>query len=123
MFAVLALWLTAAQHCNLEAVGLLPAEASHAESASCCENEEPCAQDGCNLVETGRIKTSSTSFKVSAPDLSVCLGFLCLQLSLTASLDTPALPDAAHGHPLDWLPTWQFARRAAPLAQAPSLLG
>lgn len=119
VLAVLALWLPATQHCTLEAAGLITADAGHTDSDSCCDSTERCAQDGCDLVETGLVKTASASIKVPAPALSVCLCFLCVQLALPASLDTPAVQVSASGHPRDWLPTWQFVRRAAPPARAP----
>jgi len=61
--------------------------------------------------------------KVIAPDLSVCLCFICLQFVLPGSVDESTLMVSAPEHPLDWESSWQFVRRAAPLARAPSLLG
>lgn len=107
----------------LEAAGLLGAEADHKEFAACCDTDGGCSHDGCNLVETGLIKIASSSLKVPAPDLSACLCFLCVQLSLPDTLTAPISRVSAAEQPIDWLPTWQFVRRAAPLAQAPSLLG
>lgn len=119
---LLALWLPATQHCTLEAAGLIAPEAEHAETSSCCDTDERCSHDGCGLVENGLIKTADASFKVPAPDLSVCLCFLCVQLVLPAAPDAPAVPVTAAEHPLDWLPTWQFERRAAPPVRAPGCI-
>lgn len=118
----LALWLPATQHCGLEAAGLIAAEAQHASPAQCCDTSTRCAHDGCNVIENGLIKPASEA-KVLAPDLSGCLCFICLQLAQPGMLDESALVVADPNDPLDWVPIWQFMRRAAPLARAPSLLG
>lgn len=121
--ALLALWMPMTQHCGLEAAGLVAAEVPHAASAPCCVSGDRCSHDGCEIVESGLSKPSVEKISVSAPDFSVCLNFLCLQL---LSLDSPVdsvTSVSASGRPLDWTPVWQFVRRAAPLARAPSQLG
>lgn len=119
--AFLALWLPATQHCGLEAAGLIAAETQH--PAQCCDTSDRCSHDGCNVVENGVIKPVSEASKVLAPDFSACLCFICLQLAQPGMLDESALLVSAPENPFDWVSTWQFVRRAAPLARAPSLLG
>lgn len=121
--AFLALWLPVTQHCSLEAAGLIAAEPQHAATAQCCDTNARCSHDGCNVVENGVIKPVGEAAKVLAPDLSACLCFICLQLAQPGMLDESVLLVSAPEHPLDWVSTWQFVRRAAPLARAPSLLG
>lgn len=123
VFLLLALWLPATQHCNFEAAGLITAETGHPATTACCDTDKPCADDGCTVVEDGVTKPASALFAVPAPDLSLCVGFLVLQRSLLATLDAPAWQASAAEQPRDWLPVWPFVRRAAPMAQAPSLLG
>lgn len=118
----LALWLPVTQHCCLEAAGLL-AETQNPAPTTCCETGNWCSHDVCSAVESGVIKDGRTAFKVLPPDFSPCLCLLCLRLSLPDLLDESVLLVSAPEHPLDWVPTWQFVRRAAPLARAPSLLG
>lgn len=119
----LALWLPATQHCGLEAAGLISGEAQHAAPAQCCNTSDRCSHDGCNVVESGVIKPVSEASKVLAPDLSLCLCYVCLQLVRSDLLDDSALLVSEPARPLDWVSTWQFVRRAAPLARAPSLVG
>ena len=119
---LLALWLPAMQHCNLEAAGLFAAEAGQRETTACCDTAERCLHDGCDLAENGLTKTASASFKLRAPDLSTCVCILCMQLTLPASLDESASRQSSESHPSDWLPTWQFVRRAALPARAPNFV-
>lgn len=120
---LLALWLPVTQHCGLEAAGLIPSEPAHEASSHCCDQSDPCTHDGCSIVESGLVKSNADSFKVLAPDLASCARFLCLQFALWKPREEPVLAASTSERPLDWVTTWQFVRRAAPLSRAPSLLG
>lgn len=120
---LLALWLPATQYCTLIAAGILTEEMSPSASERCCEKDDQCSRDACNLFESGMIKSGSEGSKVSAPDLCACLCFICLQFVQPGVVDESTLMVSAPEHPLDWESTWQFVRRAAPLARAPSLIG
>ena len=121
-FVLLALWMPATQHCGLEAAGLITADSAD-KSVACCEpSQTACAYDSCHVIERLTPKTSNDSLQVSAPDFLACACFLCLQLvyhDLHAELIAPVV---AVDQPIGWVPTWHFARRAAPLPRAPSML-
>ena len=121
--ALLALWLPVTQHCGLEAAGLVSAHVPHPAPAQCCDTGGPCSHDGCSLVESGLTKPGTELSKLPAPAFFVLASFLCLQFSAPDSLSEPALVVADSEQPLDWVPAWQFVRRAAPLSRAPSLVG
>lgn len=112
------LWVPLTQHCELEALGFI--EKTCAPVAS---NEgHSCGGDSCNELENGGYKPSSDGIKVAAPHL---LAFACaIRLNLAPVDPTVAeislLPTAES--PLDWVPSWQFVRRAAPPSRAPSLI-
>ena len=121
-----ALWLPVTLHCDWEAAGLLAAhDTSHANS-DCCDtaNAEPapCADDGCELVETGLYRSSGRLLQVAAPSVTACTWFLCLQLARLSGITEPVTPVTASGNPAGWVPMWNFERRAAPLSRAPSVL-
>ncbi len=121
--ALLAVWLTATQHCGLEAAGLIAAEVPHGEAAKCCETTgDPCTHDGCDVVEAGLAKSSNTTVTVPTPSFAVCTCFLCLQLLPPVLAVEPSLSISESESPEHWIPVWQFVRRAAPLSRAPSLV-
>lgn len=121
---LLALWLPATQYCTLVAAGIFADETQASAPEQCCNNtNDRCSRDACNLFEVGVVKPGSAASKVLAPDLSACLCFICLQFAKPGLVDESTLMVAAPEHPLDLESTWQFVRRAAPLARAPSLLG
>ena len=120
---LLAFWLVATQHCGLESVGLFAAHHEEGEGAGCCSSSEGCATDGCATVEDGLYRLANSAPVIAAPPLG---GWLW---SVTWSVNVPLRElraDVAFRcpfeRPLDWLPTWQFVRRAAPSPRAPSLV-
>jgi hypothetical protein len=119
VFALLALWLPATQHCNLEAAGVIAHE--NADSDGCCETATPCAHDSCDVAEGSLVRPSVTIAKIFTPDLAFCFCLLCSRLSLTSPPDTPVLAVTDTERPIDWLPAWQFSRRTALPARAPSI--
>ncbi|HSI10266.1 MAG: hypothetical protein ACAH89_14305 [Rariglobus sp.] len=119
VFAVLALWLPATQHCNLEAAGVFAHEA--VESSTCCETDASCVQDSCDVAESNLARPTVTTAKIFAPDLTLCICFLCSRLLPTSPPETPALAVSATERPINWLPTWQFSRRTALPARAPNI--
>lgn len=113
------------QHCDLEAAGLLTVEVTHTAMANCGEPASShCAHHtGGNAVEGNLLKQSNDTVKVPTPSLVACTCFLCLQLWTPQFAVEPTLGVAESDRPQDWVPVWQFVRRAAPLSRAPSLLG
>jgi hypothetical protein len=109
---LVALWLPATAHCDLEASGLI-AGSCH-EEGDCAE---ACAADACAAVEGASLNTAAL-LRILAP--AECSG-------LEAPLAVPALVADPGAHPrldpalaaLDR--TWSFVRRAAPPARAPDV--
>jgi hypothetical protein len=122
VFVLLAIWLPVTAHCDLEAAGILAAHDTHSIESDCCEQEDPCTHDGCEIVENGAYRASDNLLKVVTPELLVWTVFLSPQLFASDMRDEPALPVVFAIKPQGWVPTWHFARRAAPLSRAPSVL-
>jgi hypothetical protein len=122
-FLVLAIWLTATQHCGLEAAGLLEAHPEEGTAPFCCSGDGPCMHDGCALVERGSFTSSNATVNVTIPLLNECVCLLCAHLVVRVDASEP-LQGFAQGvdEPLGWVPTWHFERRAAQPPRAPSLI-
>lgn len=115
------LWLPATLHCQLEGLGLdaifacadQPAETAHT-------NGDTCADDGCQTIESGQFAISKSKLDLSQLPALACVCVACFQ-----HLAPPApAPEFFAVHQEKTLPlqrTWQFARRAALPARAPSL--
>ncbi|MDR2674253.1 MAG: hypothetical protein LBC18_05125 [Opitutaceae bacterium] len=133
-FLLAAVWLPAAQHCHLEALGIIAAHECRAGGGGGAEeahgkrpHEAPasCAHENCNAVEDGAYSPSKDSAPAPAPLLSPCLCLACLHHFLSgAAAARPAEllspPPDHREHPQDWVPAWAFARRAAQSPRAPS---
>lgn len=110
------LWLPATQHCGLEAAGVLTARCEHLGAVGCGH----CAPDGCNAVESGSYKIGNGTPKVLPPQLAACV---CLNATAPVLVSEAAVFSRSYEErPLEWVPSWQFARRAALLPGAPSLV-
>lgn len=111
---LLALWLPATQHCDLEAAGLAPA------SVTCQEEHvaDTHAADNCTLVENGTYKHASALLKVPAPALAVAC--LCCLVELTPRpIFVPLVSPEQTDTPPELTRTWQFLARTALPARAP----
>ncbi len=116
MLALLSVWWLATMHCRIEAVTELPwlacEESAEAEHGSC-------ALDECATVEEGPYRQASKTADVVPP--SSCEdAFATFALLPGRMRESPAGVDRPAASPADELPRWQFARRAAPIARAPS---
>lgn len=121
-FVLLALWMPATQHCGLEAAGLITADSPDEPIACCAPTATACAYDSCHVIEQFTPKTSNDSLQVPAPDFVACVCLLCVQL-INRELHTETfISIVATDQPMGWVPTWHFARRAAPLPRAPAIL-
>jgi hypothetical protein len=119
---LLAVWLTATQHCAMEAAGLWGNSKSETTHA-CCSSNGPCTADGCHVVERGSITASQTSVKVPAPELQAFTLLVYVHLVVPSTIaDRPAEYSEGLERALGWVPTWHFERRAAPSPRAPSLI-
>lgn len=117
---LLALWVPVSVHCTLEAVSGL-------ELIGCCfgDQAEPhqdndCADDGCEVVESGQYVTNQREVELVAPVILLSFNFFIpVDHESTYSAhfvhSPPAVPD-------ELAACWQFVLRAAPSPRAPSLL-
>jgi hypothetical protein len=115
---LLAVWLPATLHCQLEAAGL--GEAQH---DSCCTGETDdrgtdCLGDACANIENSLLKDSAPELHLAAP-VAVCP--LCCAALVSAARTEPVLSPKRQAPPLALQVAWQFIERAAPPARAPSL--
>lgn len=119
---LVALWLPATLHCQLEGLGLdalfaCPTgsdQAAHADKGDC-------ADDACQLIETGQITFAKARLDLNLLPALACACHLCL---FDAGPPAPA-PEISASRQDETLPlqrTWQFARRAALPARAPDAL-
>jgi hypothetical protein len=119
---LLAFWLVATQHCGLESVGLFAAHHEEGEGAGCCSSSEGCATDGCATVEDGAYRLANSAPVIPAPLLGGCLWSVNWSTNVPLRELRVVAFRCPFERPLDWLPTWQFVRRAAPSPRAPSLV-
>jgi hypothetical protein len=114
----LAIWLTATQHCALEQANVL-----NDTCPTHCGMDKAAQSDGCSSVEGVSYRLSSDTLKVPAPNLVQCVCLLCLH---RAALDEPSELSVSIGgssqRDRDWIASWHFVRRGAPLPGAPSML-
>ncbi len=116
---LLALWLPAALHCDLEAADFHflhapetpAAEASH---AGC----EPTAEI-CHPVESATYTAALPSLKVPPPG-DTLLALLAALADFSSDLEDNTLSSERHPPPLELRVAWQFIARAAPPSRAPT---
>lgn len=115
---LLALWLPATQHCDLEAAGLLHQgdHATHADAS--CSHE--CKNDVCATAEGAAYSKIAASLTVPPPTVRV----LFVLAEITPLIrETPGSDVARKGGPPEiqvLTRTWQFARRTALPVRAPN---
>lgn len=116
---LLALWLPATLHCDLEAAGLNP------PALTCQDEHAPdghAAQDNCALVENGQYHTGIVLLKAPAPSLLLCT-LCCVALLAPQPVTAPLVSPERTDSPPELIRVWSFDRRAALPARAPTLLG
>jgi hypothetical protein len=120
---LVALWLPASLHCQLEYAGTDIDAPAHAAKMPCCAPGTRCSLDDCETVEQGVIKPWNELVRVAAPDLWVDLVFQCLTV-LSAPSDSllESAVSAFFEAPRDWTASWHFVRRTAPFSNAPACL-
>jgi hypothetical protein len=122
---LLALWLPATLHCDLEAAELwIEHDDAHAAVPdSCCDAGLGCTHDACDTLEGSAVKSSDSFARAPLPVPFVCLCLINVLPVEAVSLVSPVPIQARIDQALDWVPTVHFARRAAPLSRAPSFVG
>ena len=114
------LWVPAMMACALEAVGW-----DFMCSTPCCgdEADEKAPVATCSVVENGHYVTAAASVKVSPTVVALCTGCICLRAPMEPPTTGAArLLTGESQRPRDWVPVWQFERRAAAPAHAPDSL-
>ena len=112
--ALVALWLPATLHCDLEAAGL-------EIGVLCHDHDTPeaaaahCTDDACHAIESAAYTAFTLTKLVSGTVLSV-VALLPEPLALPTAALSPARSDV----PRELQRSWQFTTRAAPPARAPS---
>lgn len=117
---LLALWLPVTLHCQLEAADLWPEHDDHAATA-CCTPQQGCMKDACGVLEGDALRTADNFTRGPLPVPFVCLCLICFRPAEPVILAAPVPEQVAFRQALAWVPTWHFARRAAPWSGAPSL--
>lgn len=112
-----AVWLPVTQHCGLEGAGLIAMQCEHD-----CASGQVDSDDGCCVVEKGQANIGPGAVKVQAPVLLQLLSPLDAGVVVPTAPHslTPELSAVPPERPRDWISTWHFVRRAAPLSRAPS---
>lgn len=117
--ALLALWLPATAHCGFEAAGfeeIFGCVGDHHESS----RGEPHAQDGCDIVETGRFRSSTGAIALSPPALVASIVPILLSPPQLALMPPAVGVREDRGAPHEVARTWHFVVRAALPARAPN---
>ncbi len=88
-----------------------------------CEHAaaDSCAKDGCNTLESGSYKLGVVKTKAPAPTLHAPLFLVLMPTTLTVAVAEFGFTPEEFARPLDWVPSWQFVRRAAPPSRAPAI--
>jgi hypothetical protein len=116
--ALVFLWMPATMCCALEAAELK----APCTEGGCCQEEEGKIPDVCDVLESGKFQNSGPSVKVEPPVSTVCACLICAREIALALQPREAVAEADTARPRDWVPTWQFERRAAAPAHAPDSL-
>ena len=118
---LLALWLPATQHCDLEAAGIMAwEEIGHTHAESSCK--QSCETDVCPTVEGASYNPASHLLRVLPPDVFVVLHLIDLLPAPLVIEDQEAFFTGDPPELQKILRTWQFSRRTALPARAPDLI-
>lgn len=116
------LWLPTAQHCMLEAAGVLAAQEEHAAHQNCCESSSgACDVESCNPIESGNYQPTTSEIVAPLPVFTVWACLLEQVLTRDASAKGAEPATTTFDRPPEFSPTWQFVHRAAQSPRAPSL--
>ncbi len=118
--ALLALWLPATLHCDLEAAGLGPLFHC-ADGHGADEHDDGASRDACDLLESGTFKLAANTAVLPPPALCSCLLCLVAPLPTITLTPTPTGVTDRIAAPPEVARTWHFLVRAALPSRAPSL--
>ena len=118
--ALVAFWLPATLHCQLE-------ELPGLQFLACCDHEtksphqdDDCRTDSCAMVEDGLYKTNESTGSVVSSAVQLMEGFAFAPSTATQSAGRHIL--RATDIPAELPATWQFSQRTALPPRAPSLV-
>lgn len=114
---LLALWLPATQHCDLEAAGIdFMTHDGHASSAC----HDTCVDDACHNIEGAAFTKGGNTLRVLPPPAMILCACLIHVPPPPPAVETPVIDDGTGSRRLLVLHrTWDFVRRAALPARAP----
>lgn len=118
---LVAIWLPATVHCRLEGLGFdtLFGCSDHSDSAEHSSSAE-CDDDGCQVLEDGQFSMAKSRVDFALPAVLAAACHPCL-FHVGPPAPAPAIFATGQDAALPLQRTWQFVRRAAPLARAPDL--
>lgn len=115
---LLALWLPATLHCDLEAAAA-QFLAQDAHATDLCQDD--CRDDACETVEGVSFTKNTDGLRALPPPECLLLARLvCAPVPDETGVES-TIVDPPEVQLLDR--TWSFVRRAAPLSRAPSVIG
>ena len=93
-------------------------------SNDACHDSSPrkATNDGCCVVEDGNYQSTVSPVKVAPPLIAHCVCFICVKAFAPELEIREAAVVSEISRPCDWIPIWQFERRAAATAYAPDSL-
>lgn len=116
---MIGIWLPATQHCSLAASGML-----HEEPEACCNTDHTCSLPNCDTLKGSSLSAPQLHVKAPVlPELGPAFGMLFCQIVFIPSA-IEVLPDLPprEAIPLGLISRWNFDRRTALPARAPSML-
>jgi hypothetical protein len=117
---LVALWLPATLHCQLEGLGLDAIFACADDAAEAAHSNDECTDDGCQTIESGQVTLSKMRVDVASLALFAGSDAFCL-FEIPAPAPAGEISASRQDETLPLQRTWQFDRRAALPARAPGL--
>lgn len=111
-------WVPATMCCSLEAAGWDVL----CSNVDCQKDSGQSAADGCDAVDAGLYQSSSPSVKIALTVATLCACATRLFAFERDFESRKAVCVAETTRTRDWIPVWQFERRAAAPAHAPDSL-
>jgi hypothetical protein len=116
----LALWLPVSMHCSLETIPGFNLLDWCCDTGASQPAKNDCAQDSCGEIEAGLYKIEDNP--ALAPSLAIVLAMASPVEALQPPKPTPTAFLPTDSSPPELTQTWQFSRRAALPARAPSFV-
>jgi len=118
--ALLALWMPATLHCELEWIGVFDDCSSCDEQSGNADGARDCDADACAIVEKGAYRFGADVLLLKPPELTGWIFLSAIILPEADAIVTRTL-DVTASSP-EVIRTWHFVTRAASPPRAPGLL-